>query len=90
MVKIVILALAIGQKQLSPSLSKLVENYVELLSSQGLLSIALEYLKLLGTKESSYELAVLRDRISLSTTGEILFLHLRHVVVGHALDDVCV
>ncbi|GLJ29888.1 hypothetical protein SUGI_0590840 [Cryptomeria japonica] len=68
MEKTVILALATGQKRVSPSLSKLVENYVELLSSQGLLSIALEYLKLLGSEESSYELAILRDRISLSTT----------------------
>lgn len=68
MEKTVILALATGQKRVSPSLSKLVESYVELLASQGLLSIALEYLKLLGTEESSYELAILRDRISLSTT----------------------
>ncbi|KAH9300540.1 hypothetical protein KI387_012123 [Taxus chinensis] len=68
MEKTVILALATGQKRVSPSLSKLVESYAELLASQGLLSTALDYLKLLGTEESSVELAILRDRISLSRT----------------------
>lgn len=68
MEKTVVLALATGQKRVSPSLSKLVENYAELLASQGLLTTAMEYLKLLGTEESSLELSILRDRIYLSGT----------------------
>eukprot|EP01018_Ginkgo_biloba_P001782 Gb_38895 [translate_table: standard] len=71
MEKTVILALATGQKRVSPSLSKLVESYAELLASQGLLSTAMEYLKLLGTEESSHELAILRDRIYLSGTDKM-------------------
>ncbi|KAJ4978081.1 hypothetical protein NE237_008861 [Protea cynaroides] len=66
MEKTIILALATGQKQFSASLSKLVENYAELLASQGLLQTAMEYLKLLGSTDSSHELAILRDRITLS------------------------
>ncbi|KAG0496694.1 hypothetical protein HPP92_001385 [Vanilla planifolia] len=66
MEKTIMLALASGQKQLSASLSKLVENYAELLASQGLLSTAMEYLKLLGSEDSVNELAILRDRIALS------------------------
>ncbi|XP_010938544.1 protein transport protein SEC31 homolog B isoform X1 [Elaeis guineensis] len=66
MEKIIVLALASGQKRFSASLSKLVENYAELLASQGLLTTAMEYLKLLGSEESSHELAILRDRIALS------------------------
>uniref|UniRef100_A0A0D6QV06 Sec16 Sec23-binding domain-containing protein n=1 Tax=Araucaria cunninghamii TaxID=56994 RepID=A0A0D6QV06_ARACU len=66
MEKTIVLALATGQKRVSPSLSKLVESYAELLASQGLLSTAMEYLKLIGTEESSLELAILRDRIYLS------------------------
>ncbi|PKA62399.1 WD-40 repeat-containing protein MSI2 [Apostasia shenzhenica] len=67
MEKTIILALASGQKRLSASLSKLVEIYAELLASQGLLSTAMEYLKLLGSRDSSQELAILQDRIALST-----------------------
>ncbi|XP_010269720.1 PREDICTED: protein transport protein SEC31 homolog B-like [Nelumbo nucifera] len=66
MEKTIILALATGQKQFSASLSKLVENYAELLASQGLLKTAMEYLKLLGSENSSHELVILRDRIALS------------------------
>ncbi|OUZ99287.1 WD40 repeat [Macleaya cordata] len=66
MEKTIILALATGQKRFSAPLSKLVENYAELLASQGLLTTAMEYLKLLGSEESSQELAILRDRIALS------------------------
>ncbi|XP_010279523.1 PREDICTED: protein transport protein SEC31 homolog B-like [Nelumbo nucifera] len=66
MEKTIVLALATGQKQFSASLSKLVENYAELLASQGLLKTAMEYLKLLGSEASSFELAILRDRIALS------------------------
>ncbi|XP_043723401.1 protein transport protein SEC31 homolog B-like isoform X1 [Telopea speciosissima] len=66
MEKTIILALATGQKRFSASLSKLVENYAELLASQGLLLTAMEYLKLLGSADSSHELAILRDRITLS------------------------
>ncbi|KAI3948570.1 hypothetical protein MKW92_027208 [Papaver armeniacum] len=66
MEKTIILAFATGQKRFSAPLSKLVENYAELLASQGLLTTAMEYLKLLGSEETSQELAILRDRISLS------------------------
>ncbi|CAN6455970.1 unnamed protein product [Victoria cruziana] len=66
MEKIVVLALATEHKQFSSSLSKLVENYAELLASQGLLTTAMEYLKLLGTTNSSHELEILRDRIAFS------------------------
>ncbi|CAL5084442.1 unnamed protein product [Urochloa decumbens] len=67
MEKTITLALATGHKRFSASLSKLVENYAELLASQGLLKTAMEYLKLLGSDEHSHELAILRDRIALST-----------------------
>ncbi|XP_020585788.1 protein transport protein SEC31 homolog B isoform X2 [Phalaenopsis equestris] len=65
MEKTIVLALASGQKRLSKSLSKLVENYAELLASQGLLSTAMDYLKLLGSEDSSHELAILQNRITL-------------------------
>ncbi|XP_066391406.1 protein transport protein SEC31 homolog B-like isoform X6 [Miscanthus floridulus] len=67
MEKTITLALATGHKRFSASLSKLVENYAELLASQGLLKTAMEYLKLLGSDEHSQELAILRDRIACST-----------------------
>ncbi|TQE13024.1 hypothetical protein C1H46_001399 [Malus baccata] len=67
MEKTIVLALASGQKRFSASLCKLVEKYAEILASQGLLTTALEYLKLLGSDELSPELVILRDRISLST-----------------------
>ncbi|XP_068661823.1 protein transport protein SEC31 homolog B-like isoform X1 [Aristolochia californica] len=70
MEKTMIFALATGQKRFSPTLSKLVENYAELLASQGLLTTAMEYLKLLGTDGSSHELSILWNRIALSTEGE--------------------
>ncbi|KAM7263922.1 hypothetical protein ACFE04_001605 [Oxalis oulophora] len=70
MEKTIVLALASGQKRFSASLCKLVEKYAEILASQGLLVTALEYLKLLGTEELSPELAILRDRITLSTQSE--------------------
>ncbi|GMI98244.1 hypothetical protein HRI_003493700 [Hibiscus trionum] len=49
--KTIVLALATGQKQFSPSLCKLVEKYAEILASQGLLTTAMDYLKLLGSDE---------------------------------------
>ncbi|KAF3781972.1 transport protein SEC31-like protein B [Nymphaea thermarum] len=64
MEKTVVLALATEQKNFSTSLTKLVENYAELLASQGLLTTAMEYLKLLRTEGSSNELAILQDRIA--------------------------
>ncbi|XP_057976811.1 protein transport protein SEC31 homolog B [Malania oleifera] len=70
MEKTIVLALATGQKQFSTSLYKLVENYAEILASQGLLSTAMEYLKLLGSDELSPELVILRDRIAFSTEPE--------------------
>lgn len=69
MEKTVVLAFATGHKRFSASLSKLIENYAELLASQGPLPTAMEYLKLLGSDESSHELAILRDRIALSGEG---------------------
>ncbi|CAL9148419.1 unnamed protein product [Musa hybrid cultivar] len=66
MEKTIVLALATEHKQFSASLSKLVENYAELLANQGLLTTAMTYLKLLGSEESSNELAILRERISIS------------------------
>lgn len=71
MEKIIVLTLASGQKRLSKSLLKLVENYAELLASQGLLSTAMEYLKLLGSEDSSRELAILKDRITLCMEGKM-------------------
>ncbi|XP_059649143.1 protein transport protein SEC31 homolog B-like [Cornus florida] len=70
MEKTIVLALATGQKQFSASLCKLVEKYAEILASQGLLTTAMEYLKLLGTEELSPELTILRDRIALSAVPE--------------------
>ncbi|XP_024982530.1 protein transport protein SEC31 homolog B-like isoform X2 [Cynara cardunculus var. scolymus] len=67
MEKTVVLALATGQKRFSASLCKLVEKYAEILASQGLLSTAMEYLKLMGTEDLSPEFVVLRDRIALSS-----------------------
>lgn len=70
MEKTIVLALATGQKRFSASLCKLVEKYAEILASQGLLTTAMEYLKLLGSDELSPELMILRDRIALSTEPE--------------------
>ncbi|KAL5703467.1 hypothetical protein ACHQM5_028555 [Ranunculus cassubicifolius] len=65
--KTIILTFAIGEKQFSPSLSKVAENYCEILASQGQLTTAMEYLKLLEPEGSSQELAILRDRMALSS-----------------------
>ncbi|GAB4828035.1 Protein transport protein Sec31B [Ancistrocladus abbreviatus] len=63
MEKTIVFALATGQKRFSAGLCKLVEKYIEILASQGLLSTAMEYLKLLG-EDLTPELLILRDRIS--------------------------
>lgn len=68
-----VLALATGQKRFSASLCKLVEKYAEILASQGLLTTAMEYLKLMGTEDLSPELVILRDRIALSSEPGILY-----------------
>lgn len=68
-----VLALATGQKRFSASLCKLVEKYAEILASQGLLTTAMEYLKLMGTEDLSPELVILRDRIALSSEPGIFF-----------------
>nr|GEV24073.1 protein transport protein SEC31 homolog B-like isoform X1 [Tanacetum cinerariifolium] len=70
MEKTVVLDLATGQKRLSASLCKLVEKYDEILASQGLLTTGIEYLKLMGTKDLSPKLIILRDRIVLSSELE--------------------
>uniref|UniRef100_A0A7N2LYU8 Sec16 Sec23-binding domain-containing protein n=1 Tax=Quercus lobata TaxID=97700 RepID=A0A7N2LYU8_QUELO len=67
MEKTIVLALATGQKRFSASLCKLVEKYAEIVASQGLLTTAMEYLKLLGSDELSPELVILRDQIALAT-----------------------
>ncbi|XP_023523553.1 protein transport protein SEC31 homolog B-like [Cucurbita pepo subsp. pepo] len=70
MEKTIVLALATGQKRFSVTLCKLVEKYAEILASQGQLTTALEYIKLLGSEELTPELVILRDRISLSTESD--------------------
>ncbi|KAH7528020.1 hypothetical protein FEM48_Zijuj05G0027500 [Ziziphus jujuba var. spinosa] len=70
MEKTIVLAFASGQKRFSASLCKLVEKYAEILASQGLLTTAMEYLKLLGSDELSPEIVILRDRIARSTESE--------------------
>ncbi|KAJ9563459.1 hypothetical protein OSB04_008619 [Centaurea solstitialis] len=88
MEKTVVLALATGQKRFSASLCKLVEKYAEILASQGLLTTAMEYLKLMGTEDLSPELVILRDRIALSsepgkeTTGSVDFAHTQQPQMG--------
>ncbi|KAA0054911.1 DEAD-box ATP-dependent RNA helicase 28 isoform X2 [Cucumis melo var. makuwa] len=67
MEKTIVLALATGQKRFSVTLCKFVEKYVEILASQGQLTMALEYVELLGSEELTHKLVILRDQISLST-----------------------
>lgn len=74
MEKTIVLALATGQKHFSASLCKLVEKYAELLASQGLLTTAMEYLKLVGNEDLSPELLILRDCIVLSTEPGMCFM----------------
>ena len=81
MEKTIVLALATGQKQFSASLCKLVEKYAEILASQGLLTTAMEYLKLLGSEELSPELTILKDRIALSTEPGKNFLGLKGMLI---------
>lgn len=69
MEKLITLALATGCKRFSASVSKVVENYAELLASQGLLKTAMQYLELLGSDENSNELSMLKSRIAFSTGG---------------------
>ena len=73
MEKTIVLSLATGQKRFSASLCKLVEKYAEILTSQGLLTTAMEYLKLLGSDELSPELVILRDWIALATEPGMWF-----------------
>jgi protein transport protein SEC31 len=69
MEKSVILGLATGMKQVSTSLARLVCYYAELLANQGLLSTALEYIKLVPSDDSFPELSAVRERISHSYQG---------------------
>lgn len=73
MEKTIVFALATGLKRFSSSLYKLVEKYAEILASQGLLTMAMEYLNLLGTEELSTELIILRDRIALAIKPGVFF-----------------
>ncbi|KAH9709992.1 protein transport protein SEC31 [Citrus sinensis] len=91
MEKTIVLALATGQKRFSAALCKLVEKYAEILASQGLLTTAMEYLKLLGSDELSPELTVLRDRIARSIEPEkeaaaMAFENSQHAPV-HGVDQ---
>ncbi|TYK09772.1 DEAD-box ATP-dependent RNA helicase 28 isoform X2 [Cucumis melo var. makuwa] len=61
MEKTIVLALATGQKRFSVTLCKFVEKCAEILASQGQLTMALEYVKLLGSEELTHELVILRD-----------------------------
>uniref|UniRef100_A0A9I9E7S0 Uncharacterized protein n=1 Tax=Cucumis melo TaxID=3656 RepID=A0A9I9E7S0_CUCME len=70
MEKTIVLALATGQKRFSVTLCKFVEKYAEILASQGQLTMALEYVKLLGSEELTHELVILKDQISLSTESD--------------------
>ncbi|CAN6906040.1 unnamed protein product [Brassica oleracea] len=70
MEKTLVLALATGNKKFSASLCKLFESYAEILASQGLLTTAMKYLKVLDSGGLSLELSILRDRISLSAEPE--------------------
>ncbi|XP_047315605.1 protein transport protein SEC31 homolog B-like [Impatiens glandulifera] len=70
MEKTIVFVLATEQKQYSASLCKLVEKYAEILASQGLLSTAMGYLKLLGLEELSPELRVLQERIAMSIEND--------------------
>ncbi|CAN1813846.1 Protein transport protein SEC31 homolog B [Linum perenne] len=84
MEKTIVFALASGQKRYSASLCKLVEKYAEILASQGLLTTAMEYLKLLGSDELPPELVILRDRIALSTEPETAQPNLQQLSVPNA------
>eukprot|EP00250_Pteridium_aquilinum_P017180 c23494_g1_i1 orf=196-3657(+) len=64
MEKIVVLALAKGEKRVAPALSRLVGSYAELLASQGVVTAAMDYLGLVAPEESPEDLLILRDRIS--------------------------
>lgn len=64
MEKIVVLALAKGEKRVTPALSRLVGSYAELLASRGIVASAMEYLSLVSSEESPEDLVILRDRIS--------------------------
>lgn len=81
MEKTTVLALATGQKRFSAVLCKLVEKYAEILASQGLLSTAMEYLKLMGSEELSPELAVLRDCIALYIEPGLCFFVTKYVKI---------
>ncbi|CAH2062951.1 unnamed protein product [Thlaspi arvense] len=70
MEKTLVLALATGNKRFSASLCKLFESYAEILASQGLLTTAMKYLRVLDSGGLSPELSILRDRISLSAEPE--------------------
>ncbi|MCO5588868.1 hypothetical protein L7F22_042828 [Adiantum nelumboides] len=64
MEKIVVLALAKGEKRVTPALSRLVGSYAELLASQGVVTAAMDYLGLVLPEESPEDLKMLRDRIA--------------------------
>ncbi|KAH7443245.1 hypothetical protein KP509_02G027200 [Ceratopteris richardii] len=63
MEKIVVLALAKGEKRVTPALSRLVGSYAEILLSEGVVDTAVNYLSLVPLEESPEDLIVLRDRI---------------------------
>ena len=82
MEKTLVLALATGNKKFSASLCKLFESYAEILGSQGLLTTAMKYLKVLDSGGLSPELSILRDRISLSAepgTYAVVLVHFKRM-----------
>ncbi|KAG5565132.1 hypothetical protein RHGRI_001130 [Rhododendron griersonianum] len=89
MEKTIVLALATGQKQFSASLCKLVEKYAEILASQGILTTAMEYLKLMGTDELSPELMILQDRIARSTEIVKWIKKMERLVAWKSEESIC-
>ena len=69
MEKVVVLALAKGEKRVTPSLARLVKSYAELLVSQGQYTAAMDYLDLVPSEESPEELVMLREHISRGKEG---------------------
>lgn len=69
MEKVVVLALAKGEKRITPSLARLLRNYTELLVSQGLNTAAMDHLALIPLEESPEEIIMLREHILRSKEG---------------------
>lgn len=75
MEKIVVLALAKGEKRVTPALSRLVASYAELLASQGVVRAAMDYIGLVPPEESPEDLIILRDRIASIKPEEVQYTY---------------